>query len=192
MIRFLLLGVMLWMCGCISYKFPVLIPDVSPDLISESGYITQKADSVNITFGHLQTTPQFWVFSVRIINRGKSPLRVEPDKFSYKVIDVENKTQSIPYFAHSREYLLNYAQIEFGKEAARLSYKELTPRLVQNFDSYLLKRGMATDTLALVGVVYFPKHATAKNLLFNFKIDSLDFETPFLKKEKSMVQIQQD
>jgi hypothetical protein len=192
MIRFLICAVLLSFCSCFSYTIPALMPDVSPDLISESGLITQKADSLNITFGHLETTTQFWIFSVTVNNRSRNPILVNPDMFYYKTLNTEARTISIPHFAHSRDYLLNHAKIELGKAAARLSYKELTPRLVASFDSYLLKTTFATDTLPLEGIVYFPKQPNAKNLIFNFKIDSLDFETPFVMKQKSLIYVAED
>ena len=138
-----LLRILLIFCvgigSCTTFTKPVLIPAVDPALISEEGFITQRSDSLKITYGHLHTTPQFWIFSVRIINKSATPIRVNPDLFYYKITDSLNRKMSIPYYAHSRDYLLNYAEKELGKEAAKLSYKELTPRLVQAFDNYLLK-----------------------------------------------------
>jgi hypothetical protein len=192
LIRFLTVVLILCFCGCYTYKTTVLVPDISPDLVSESGFLTQKADSLNITFAHIKTTPQFWIFSIEIINKSKTPLLVNPDMFYYKIRDNDRKTLSIPHFAHSNAYMLHYAEIELGQVAAKLSYKELTPRLLQNFNATLLKSTVVTDTTELFGYVYFPHTAMATNLLFNFKIDTLDFETPFVTKSKSMIQVQDD
>jgi hypothetical protein len=190
--RFLTVVFILFFYSCYTYKTTVLVPDISPDLVSESGFLTQKADSLKITFAHIKTTPQFWIFSVEINNKSKTPLLVNPDMFYYKIRDNEQKTISIPHFAHSNAYMLHYAEIELAKIAAKLSYNELTPRLVQNFNATLLKPTIVTDTTDLFGYVYFPHTAMATNLLFNFKIDTLDFETPFVAKSKSMIQVQED
>ena len=190
--RFLIVLLILFFGGCYTYKTTVLVPDISPDLVSESGFLTQKADSLNITFAHIKTTPQFWIFSLEINNKSKTPLLVNPDMFYYKIRNNAQKTLSIPHFAHSNAYMLHYAEIELEKVAAKLSYKELTPRLVQNFKTTLLKPTLVTDTTDLFGYVYFPHTAMATNLIFNFKIDTLDFETPFVTKSKSMIQVRED
>lgn len=178
--------------GCYTYKTTVLVPDISPDLVSESGFLTQKADSLKITFAHIKTTPQFWIFSIEINNKSKTPLLVNPDMFYYKIRSNEGKMLPMPHFAHSNAYMMHYAEIELGQIANKLSYKELTPRLVQNFKTTLLKTTIVTDTTDLFGYVYFPHTAMATNLVFNFKIDTLDFETPFVAKSKSMIQVVED
>lgn len=189
--RIFLLSLLIGFCGCkIIYPLPKFLPNVSPHLISESGFITQKVDSLNITVGHLETTNLFWVFSFRVINRSHKPVLVNPDEFYYRIINEESRSVSIPYFAHSRAYLLNHAKIQFGQTYKY--YKDLVPRLVNDFDQYIFKKAYATDTLALDGLIYFPKQPINRGLLFNFKIDTMAFETPFVLTIKSPINIQQD
>jgi hypothetical protein len=98
----LLLVLMLYISACTTQRISVLNPNVPAQFVDTEGFVTQKSDSLDVTFGFLFSTKDHLVFEVNVKNKSKDSILVEPMDFSFQPIpSLDSANGSKPFAAQS-------------------------------------------------------------------------------------------
>ena len=98
----LLLILAVFFGSCTTQRIAVLKPNVPEQYLDKDGFVTQKSDSLDVTFGYLFSTQDYLVFEVAVKNNSSDSVRVNPQNFSFQPMLTSDSTQiSMPIYAHS-------------------------------------------------------------------------------------------
>lgn len=98
----LLLILSIFFGSCTTQRIAVLKPNVPEQYLDKDDFVTQKSDSIDVTFGYLFSTQDYLVFEVAVKNNSSDSVRVNPQNFSFQPILASDSTQILmPIFAQS-------------------------------------------------------------------------------------------
>jgi hypothetical protein len=116
--------------ACETPRIALLKPSVPEQYIDREGFVTQKSDSLDVTFGYLFSTPDHLVFEVSVKNKSTDSVRVHPASFSFEPTNFSDSTKNVSTFS---------AQ----------SFTQITDKL----DERVRKRHLKTAAVIIVAVV---------------------------------------
>lgn len=98
----LLLILSIFLGSCTTQRIAVLKPNVPEQYVDKDGFVTQKSDSIDVTFGHLFSTQDYLVFEVAVKNNSSNSVRVNPEDFSFQPMPfLDSVPLSMPIYAQS-------------------------------------------------------------------------------------------
>ncbi len=95
---------LLFLTACQTQRIASLKPSVPSQFIDKEGFVTQKSDSLDVTFGFLFSTKDHLVFEVSVKNKSTDSVLVLPQNFFFRPTSLSDSTKMTPHPFHARSF----------------------------------------------------------------------------------------